>query len=277
MTSTLALVILVVVFAVAVALGLFVHRTEVRKDIIDERDRRLVGDGMNGALGFLGGSAAFLLGVLMLASVDHFNATKEIVTGEALNYSAAFDATAGLGAPDQAKVQRDLVCLMRSVTINSWAATEAADLTGSENTHAWRSRTLTDANAVEPKTTVQENSLGTLQSELIEASKAGQQRLLSAESELPTALWVLVFISVFVLAFVLSVLLRPYPVLAVTTLTAILLLSGAMVWTLTAFAEPFTKNDGVFISPRAMQSVMIRLEGTYPGAAWAPCEELAKG
>lgn len=277
MTSTLALVILVVVFAAAVALGLFVHRVEVRKDIIDSRDRRLVGDGMNGALGFLGGSAAFLLGVLMLASVDHFNGTKEIVTNEALSYSAAFDATAGLVAPDQAKVQRDLVCLMRSVTTNSWAATEASDLTGSENTHAWRSRTLKDANAVEPKTTVQENSVGTLQSELIEASKAGQQRLLAADSELPTALWVLVYISVFVLAFVLAVLLRPYPVLAVTTLTAILVLSSAMVWTLTAFAEPFSKNDGVFISPRAMESVMIRLEGTYPGPVWAPCEELAKG
>lgn len=275
--APLALGILVAVFATAVGLGFVIHRSEVNRGIIDNRDRRLVGDGMNGALGFLGGSAAFLLGVLMLTSVDHYNATDDIVTAEALSYSAAFDATAGLADPDKAKVQRDLVCLMRSVTTNSWAATESEDLTGSENTHAWRARAINDADTIEPKTKVQENSVETLQSELINASRTGQERLLAAESDLPVAMWALVYISIFVLAFVLTVLLRPYPTLAVTTLSAILLLSGAMVWTLTAFAEPFTKHDGVYIAPTALEAVMVRLEGTYPGRAWEPCTELAKG
>ena len=270
-----ALGILFVVFAIAVGLGLFIHRLEVRKGLIDNRDRRLVGDGMNGALGFLGGSAAFLLGVLMLASIDHYNATDDIVTQEALAYSAAYDSTAGLAATDKSKIQRDLVCLMRSVTTNSWAATQSEDLTGSENTHAWRARAIDDANAVEPKTTVQENSLGNLQSELVNASKSGQERLLAADSNLPAALWILVYISIFVLALALTLLLRPYPVLATTTLSAILILSTAMVWVLTAFAEPFTQDDGVYISPRALNAVMVRLQGTYPGPAWEPCEQLA--
>lgn len=274
-TSPIAIGVLLLVFAVAVGLGLLIHKVEVRKGIIDHRDRRLVGDGMNGALGFLGGSAAFLLGVLMLASVDHYNATDDIVTAEALHYSSAFDSTAGLGGPDQAKTQRDLVCLMRSVTSNSWKATQTEDLTGSENTHAWRRRAIADANAIEPKTTVEENSVGTLQAELIEASRSGQERLLAADSDLPLALWGLVYVSVFVLALVLTVLLRPYPVLTITTLSAILVLSAAMVWTLTAFAEPFSQDDGVYISPRALEAVMVRLQGSYPGPAWGPCEALA--
>lgn len=274
-TLPVALIVLFAVFAVAVGLGLIIHRIEVRKGLIDNRDRRLVGDGMNGALGFLGGSAAFLLGVLMLASIDHYNATEDIVTQEALAYSAAYDSTAGLAAADKSKIQRDLVCLMRSVTTNSWAATQSEDLTGSENTHAWRGRVIDDANAVEPKTTVQENSLGNLQSELVNASKSGQERLLAADSNLPAALWILVYISIFVLALALTLLLRPYPVLATTTLSAILILSTAMVWVLTAFAEPFTQDDGVYISPRALNAVMVRLQGTYPGPAWEPCEQLA--
>lgn len=275
-TLPAALLTLFAVFAVAVGLGLFIHRIEVHKGLIDNRDRRLVGDGMNGALGFLGGSAAFLLGVLMLASIDHYNATDDIVTQEALSYSAAYDSTAGLPGQDKAKLQRDLVCLMRSVSTNSWAATQAEDLTGSENSHAWRARALEDANGVEPKTTVQENSLGNLQSELVNASKSGQERLLAADSNLPAALWILVYISIFVLTLALTLLLRPYPVLATTTLGAILVLSTAMVWVLTAFAEPFSKDDGVYISPRALNSVMVRLEGSYPGPAWEPCEQLAK-
>jgi len=95
--TPLALAVLLLVFALAVGLGLLIHRAEIRRGIIDSRDRRLVGDGMNGALAFLGGSAAFLLGVLMLTSVDHYNATDDIVTAEALHYSSAFDATAGFG------------------------------------------------------------------------------------------------------------------------------------------------------------------------------------
>ena len=48
-----------------------------------------------------------------------------------------------------------------------------------------------------------------------------------------------------------------------------------MVWELSMFAEPFSKGDGVFISPRTFNAVIVRLEGTYPGAVWAPCEQLA--
>lgn len=107
------------------------------------------------------------------------------------------------------------------------------------------------------------------------SSKLGQQRLLAAGGDLPAALWILVYVSIFALTVALTLLLRPYPVLATTTLAAILVLSGAMVWTLTAFAEPFTKDDGIYISPRAMNGVMVRLQGNYPGPAWEPCEELA--
>jgi hypothetical protein len=47
-----------------------------------------------------------------------------------------------------------------------------------------------------------------------------------------------------------------------------------MVWALSVFAEPFSQGDGVFISPRTLNAVIVRVQGTYPGAAWAPCEQL---
>lgn len=241
--------------------------------MIDARDGRLVGEGMAGAVGFLGGTAAFLMGVLMLSSLSHFNATDEVVTSEALAYSAAFDATVALGEPDETKIRRDLVCLMRAVATTSWSATEAEDPTGSENTHSWRALALNDTNAVIPSTLAQENSLSTLQSELVEASKAGQRRLLAAQNDLPGPLWIVVYVSIFLLTMALTVLLRPYPALALTSLGAILLLSTAMVWTLTSFAQPFTK-DGIYISPHAINAVMVRLQSAYPGPVWRPCEQL---
>ena len=90
---------LALVFAGAIALGLFIHRAYVRRIRSDGPDQHFGGDGMGGAVGFIGGAAAFLLSVLMLASLDHYNSTKGIVANEALAYAAAFDSTDGLPGP----------------------------------------------------------------------------------------------------------------------------------------------------------------------------------
>jgi hypothetical protein len=267
---------LAVVVAAAIGLGLLLHaRRDRRTEDVDAGDA-LGGDGMAGAVGFIGGAAAFLLSVLMLASLDHYNATKAIAADEALAYSAAFDSSDGLAPADKEKVQRDLICLMRSVATNSWAAAERAELTGSKNTHAWRRRALSDANAAVTRTKAEEISLSTLQSKLISASDSGQQRLLAADSDLPLALWILVFVSIFVLVAILTALLRGHQnkTFAAVTLVAVLGLCTAMLWTLTTFDEPFTQGDGVYISPRALNAVMVRLQDTYPDSNWGPCETL---
>lgn len=280
MKTTLPVVLgcLAAVFTAAILLGLLIHKVAVRRGAVATGDWPLSGEGVGPAVGFITGSTAFLLGVLMLASLNHYNAAKDIVAQEALAYSAAFDGSEGLAPTDRSKIQRDLVCLIRSVATKSWAAAEHHDLTGSENTHAWRGRALTDANGADPKTRVEETSLATVHSELLNASKAGQQRLLAAEGDLPTPLWILVFVSIFLLTAFLTVLLQthPVPILAVAVLAAVVTLGTAMITVLTMFAEPFSQGDGVFISPRALNAVMVRLEGTYPRADWGPCETLAE-
>ena len=89
MSQGVALLTLLLTFGSAVGLGLLIHRMEVRNSDLDRRERRLVGEGMSATLGFVGGAAAFLLGVLLLSSLDHYRATDNIVTDEALAFSAA--------------------------------------------------------------------------------------------------------------------------------------------------------------------------------------------
>ncbi|HTY29247.1 MAG TPA: hypothetical protein VMD51_14060 [Mycobacterium sp.] len=270
-----ALAGLIVAFGAAVALGLLVYRIEVQRNLVSGRDGRLVSDGMSGAVGFLGGATAFLLGVLMLASFDHYYATRNIVDSEAVAYAAAFASAGDLAEPDQERIHRGLVCLMRSVSTDSWAATAAERLTGAKNTQLWRARVRSDVATVEPKTPAQSNSLTQLQSELLDAAKSGQQRLLHGSSDLPIVLWLLVFVSIVLLVFVITLMLRPYPMMAAVSLGTILILSVAMVWVLAAFAKPFTQGDSVYIAPHALNGVMVHLEQVYPGTAWAPCERLA--
>lgn len=276
-TTSLALIALAITYAGAIAMGLWIHRVHLRRADVADPDEPLGGDGLGGAVGYIGSAAAFLLGVLMLASLDHYNATKTIVANEALAYSASFESTDGLPAADQTAIQHDLICLMRSVATHSWAAAASEDLTGSDNTHAWRRRASAHAKAVDPTNKSEEDSLASLESGLIAASTSGQERLLAAEEDLPVALWILLLLSVFALVSILTALLRAHAsrTLAITALGAVLILTTAMVWTLTMFDRPFYQRDGVYISPRDLNAVMLRLEKTYPGPAWGPCELLA--
>lgn len=85
-------------------------------------------------------------------------------------------------------------------------------------------------------------------------------------------------VSIFVLTAFLTALLITYPsrTLAIAGLVSVLIVSTAMLWTLDTFDEPFTQGDGVYISPRALNGVMVRLESTYPEADWGPCETLPR-
>jgi hypothetical protein len=276
-TVSFVLATLAIVFAASIGIGLLLYRRQLSRPEAIDADGGIGTDGVGSAVGFVGGAAAFLLGVLMLASLDHYNATKAIVIDEAVAYSGAFESTDGLAAADQATIRRDLICLMRSVATNSWTAAEAGDLKGSDNTHAWRRRTTADVNAAATQTKAQEDSVDTVKSTLISASASGQQRLLAAESDLPLALWILVFVSIFGTTVILTALLRAHPsrTLARASLVTIVAVAGAMLWALTTFDEPFSRGDGVYISPRALNAVMVRLQGTYSEADWGPCESLA--
>lgn len=266
--------ILILVFASGIVLALLVGRLENSRGLSDRRDGSLVADGAAGVLGFLGGAAAFLLGVLMLASVDHFNATADLASQEAIAYSAAFDATPALPEPGRQVIQRDLACLVRSVATDSWEASTKGELAGDLNTQAWFTRTLADLSDVRAVEQSGQGSIDSVEDELIDAGKFGQQRLLSGESELPAAMWGLVYLSLFMLAFISTLMMRSHMLLLSLSLCAIFLVSAGMVAVLVAFAEPFDKDTGVYISPQAIEAVAIRLTAAYPGPAWDACERL---
>lgn len=268
------IVALILTFGLGWSAAVLIGKLEAARGMTEKRDGSLVSDGASGVLGFLGGAAAFLIGVLMLASVDHFNATSDVANQEAIAYSAAFQSSVALPDAGRPTVQRDLVCLMRSVASDSWSASAKGDLAGDRNTNAWLAKTMSDLSTIELQRDAQRDPLGAVESELRDASKFGQQRLLSGESNLPAAMWALLYVSLLVLTFLMTVMLRPYPLLLTVSLGATFIVSAGMLCVLVAFAEPFDTDTGVYISPLALEAVMIRMEESQPGPAWDPCERL---
>ncbi len=266
---------LVVTFGLGWLVAMRIARLETARGMIDKREGSLVADGAQGVLGFIGGASAFLIGVLMLASVDHFNATSEIANEEAIAYSAAFQNSVALPDPARQIVQRDLVCLMRSVATESWNAANTGDLTGDRNSNAWRAKTVSDFGTIALASGGSSDALDAVTSEVRDAAKFGQQRLLAGESTLPLAMWALLYLSLLVLTFLMTLMMRSYPLLLALCLGATFIVSAGMISVLVAFAEPFDTDTGVYISPRALESVLTTAQESQPGAAWDSCERLS--
>lgn len=266
---------LVVTFGLGWLVAMRIARLETARGMIDKREGSLVADGAQGVLGFIGGASAFLIGVLMLASVDHFNATSEVANEEAIAYSSAFQNSVALPDPARQIVQRDLVCLMRSVATDSWNAATTGDLTGDRNSNAWRAKTVSDFGTIALASGGSSDALDAVTSEVRDAAKFGQQRLLAGESTLPLAMWALLYLSLLVLTFLMTLMMRSYPLLLALCLGATFIVSAGMISVLVAFAEPFDTDTGVYISPRALESVLTTAQESQPGAAWDSCERLS--
>ena len=266
---------LVVTFGLGWLAAMRMARLESARGMIDKREGSLVADGAQGVLGFVGGASAFLIGVLMLASVDHFNATSEVANDEAIAYSAAFQNSVALPDPALQIVQRDLVCLMRSVATDSWNAATTGDLTGDRNSNAWRAKTVSDFGTIALASGGSSDALDAVASEVRDAAKFGQHRLLAGESTLPLAMWALLYLSLLVLTFLMTLMMRSYPLLLALCLGATFIVSAGMISVLVAFAEPFDTDTGVYISPRALESVLITAQESQPGAVWDSCERLS--
>ncbi len=266
---------LVVTFGLGWLAAMRMARLESARGMIDKREGSLVADGAQGVLGFVGGASAFLIGVLMLASVDHFNATSEVANDEAIAYSAAFQNSVALPDPARQIVQRDLVCLMRSVATDSWNAATTGDLTGDRNSNAWRAKTVSDFGTIALASGGSSDALDAVASEVRDAAKFGQHRLLAGESTLPLAMWALLYLSLLVLTFLMTLMMRSYPLLLALCLGATFIVSAGMISVLVAFAEPFDTDTGVYISPRALESVLITAQESQPGAVWDSCERLS--
>lgn len=271
----LPIIVLVVTFSLGWLVAMLIARLETARGMIAKREGSLVSDGAQGVLGFIGGASAFLIGVLMLASVDHFNATSEVANEEAIAYSAAFQTSVALPAPARQIVQRDLVCLMRSVATDSWYAATKGDLTGDRNSNAWLAKTMSDLGTLSQQPDMRSDIPGAVESELREAAKFGQKRLLGGESTLPLAMWALLYLSLLVLVFLMTIMMRSYPLLLALCIGATFTVSAGMIFVLVAFAEPFDTDTGVYISPRALEAVLLSSQESQPGAAWDSCERLS--
>ncbi len=256
-----------------ILLGIIVVRLGHNHDPLD--DTGFVADGLSATLGTVGGLLAFVLGFLVVFTLDNYTAAQDIASQEASAYSAAFEAAVLLPPERGEPIQRDLACLIDSVRTEGWFYAEGDRPTADDVIESWWVQTRIDLGLLPEAGALQEYAAETVYSSLAEARSLGEQRLLMNGSSVPGIIWIIIWLSITALVTLTYVCLRNNTFILLTSISVLTVVIGVVLWALITFANPFSTSDGTAVEAEDLAATLVRLQDTYPTPAsiWDPCGE----
>lgn len=256
-----------------ILLGIIVVRLGHNHDPLD--DTGFVADGLSATLGTVGGLLAFVLGFLVVFTLDNYTAAQDIASQEASAYSAAFEASVLLPPERGEPIQRDLACLIDSVRTEGWFYAEGDRPTADDVIESWWVQTRIDLGLLPEAGALQEYAAETVYSSLAEARSLGEQRLLMNGSSIPGIIWIIIWLSITALVTLTYVCLRNNTFILLTSISVLTVVIGVVLWALITFANPFSTSDGTAVEAEDLAATLVRLQDTYPTPAsiWDPCGE----
>ena len=273
MTTLLGfLAILLACVGIGIGAGVLMVRMGRNHDPLD--DTGFVADGLSATLGTIGGLLAFVLGFLVVFTLDGYTAAQDVASSEASSYSAAFEASVLL--PDElgGPIRRDLACLINAVQTEGWYFTEGDGPSADDNVEAWWAKARESLKGLPESSALQEYATETVYSSLAEARSLGEQRVLMNGSSIPVIIWWIIFVAFTATIALTYVSLRNNSFIVLASIGILTIVVGAVIWALITFANPFSAADGTAVAADDLTSTVERLQDTYPGPYWEPCERL---
>lgn len=243
--------------------------------VLADRTRPDQGDvGLTDAVAFVGGAFGIILGLLLVFAVQHFADTRDIARQEAASAVALFNAASPYPDEDRTDVRRSVICYMRAVVTDDWSASQAADLTGAENTAAWAGKIQHRVDDLPLDTLVRESTHYFMVDHSLQLDSDRSLRLQLALPEIPLAIWMVIFVCTFGFITLLTMHLGPRRRLRMITVLVSSVVLLVVVMSLAALDEPYTGTTAT-VTPVAMESALLSLQDAFPGEEWGPCPRLA--
>jgi hypothetical protein len=233
--------ILWAVIALAVALSVLVHRK--RKS--DESPEFQV------VLGFVGSAYGLLLGLLVVFAVGHYSDTRREAQKEASSLVALWDTLDSYPPETRDAVHHDLICYMRAIVAGDWPAMERGSRLEDPRTLAFGDRVRDGIRGLPLDDERQRSAYGRASSLITDADASRQQLLFFTEPEVPTVLWVLIYVGAFLLVFLLGTHYADRPRGRFTALGSATVLLTVVVVVLTMLDNPFTA--GARVQPHSLR------------------------
>ncbi len=211
-------------------------------------------------------SFGILLALMQVFVTNHYSDARSTAQSEAATLVAMYDDT-GLFPPKVRDTARhEVVCYMRSVVQQDWKAQERGDPNEAPDTVV-RGDLVRSLRSTLPESSPHEQSAyGRVTQEIGDAGVARDRLLYLASPQVPTVLWVLVFVSTSVLMFlIVSEFRSRRKLIRRAVLVAVILLLTFEIGSLVTLDHPF--DPVARVQPDAMTRALGLLEAGRQGAA----------
>jgi hypothetical protein len=222
-------------------------------------------------LGFVSTSYGLLLGLLVVTAVGHFNDVRTEAQKEASSLISLYD-TVNVYAPETREpVQHDLVCYMRSIVNDEWPSMARGSNLEATRTLRFGDELRAQLRSLPADGSAQASAYGRSASLVTDAGQSRQRLLFLTAPEIPTILWVMIYVGAFLVFFLLAFHYAERPGGLVVVLGSVVVLMTVVVAVLSMLDQPF--SFGVQIQPSQMhQAIQLLMRGGATNATiLRPC------
>ena len=233
------------VIASAIALAVLVHRR--RKGDEEPPNYGVI-------LGFVGPAYGLLLSLLVVFAVGHYSDARHRAEDEATSLVALYDAVTVYPPETRNPVSHDLLCYMRSIVADDWPSMERGNTTEAPRTLAFGDRVRSDMRTLPLANERESSTYGRAVGLITDASEARQQLLFFTRPEIPTPLWVVIYVGVFLLVFLIAIHYTDTPGGRLTALASVSVLLTVVIAVIATLDRPF--EVAARVQPNAMRQAL---------------------
>jgi hypothetical protein len=223
---------------------------------------------------FVGFSFGILLALLQVFATQHFSDARSQAQSEATTLAAMYGDMGVFPPPVRVTARHELVCYMRSVVDQDWRAQERGSGIQSPDTVVRGDRLLALRNTLPTNTPREQAAYGRITQQIGDAGAAREQLLYLASPQVPTVLWVLVFVTAAALIFlIVSEFRSRAKLIQRAVLVAVVLVLTFEVGSMTVLDHPF--GPVARVQPTALRHALELLaEGRQGAADFSSCGPL---
>ena len=211
-------------------------------------------------LSFVGAAYGLLLGLLVVFAVGHYNDVRHEAQMEATSLVAVFDTVDVYPPETSDHIQHDLVCYMRSIADNDWPSMQRGSQLESPRALTLGDRFRGDLRALPTDGPAQTSAYGRAATLVTDADQSRQRLLFLTAPEIPTALWVVIYVGAFLVFLLLAVHYAARQGGLLLVLGAVAVLMTVVIAVLGMLDQPF--GVGIRVHPDQMrQAIQLLLTG----------------
>jgi hypothetical protein len=205
-------------------------------------------------LGFVGAAYGLLLGLLVVFAVGHYNDVQTEAQKEASSLVALYDTVRVYPVASSSRVHHQLVCYMRSIVDDEWPSMEQGNRREAARTLRFGDGLRAELRLLPATDSAQSSAYGRAGSLITDAGQSRQRLLFLTAPEIPTVLWVVIYVGAFLVFFLLAVHYGARPGGLVVVLGSVALLMTVVVAILAMLDQPF--GFGVRVNPEQMREAI---------------------